>query len=115
MSHSRHVTLSYAYADRSVHVTALLVHSKNSFWGTQTKNTVKDKCGISFAKDTSADAVFGFVPHILKSPQLLLLNACARRGHALALLSAGTEQRAFLAQEAEKSLNQGHCPVLQGK
>lgn len=62
--------LSYVYADRSVHVTALLVHSKNSFWGTQTKNTVKDKCGISLAKDTSADAVFGFVPHILKSPKL---------------------------------------------
>lgn len=36
----------------------------------KTKNTVKDKCGISLAKDTSADAVFCFVPHILKPPQL---------------------------------------------
>lgn len=71
MSHSRHVTLSYFYADRSAHVTAPLVHSKNGFRGTQTKNTAKDKCAISLAKDISADAVFCFVPvHILKPLQL---------------------------------------------
>lgn len=88
MSHSRHVTLSCVYSDTNTHITALLVHSKNCSWGTQTKNTVKDKCGISLAIDTSADAVFCFVPaHYSKTPsaflQLVLLNACARRGCAL--------------------------------
>lgn len=77
MSHSMHVTLSYVYADRNAHVTALLVHSKNSFWGTETKNTAKDKCGISLAKDTSADAVFCLVPvRYSKTPSTFYTWSC---------------------------------------
>lgn len=115
-----HVTLSCVYAERNAHGTALLVHRKNSFWGTETKNTVKDKCGISLAKDTSADAVFCLVPVLIPPPPLFTPDPaeclCQERPcPSLAASMNRVGQRDFIAQEAEKSLNQGHCPALQGK
>lgn len=62
------------------------------------------KISVEFpSPDTSADAVFCFVPvHYSKTPsaflQLVLLNACARRGCALALSMNRLRQRAFIEQ-----------------